>query len=434
MRGNGQRRRQRERGKVAKRGASQATILGAKNSSGMPEIVGMWYDPERNRYFKISPDNPAPSEKVSSLPKKRIPQHSLSVRHMLRHAEMGGSIIKNCHWPSYLLGACKTRKLWDISRSVTFGAEPLSRYVALEASNIITLTGFPDGRCRDILDLSARPVVTGLDWNESAKVLVGVAPDGAGSTYRDILFYCIFGNRDEGEIQNVISVLDTEDEISHDISINPSGTEIATTCAISTSVRTISPNYSTVLLPHPDRSAGLVVKQVSERETVIGTRCGNVYKFDLQVSQTRPVWTGSPSQRHSSVSDFRLGADGHTMFISRMRNKKQNLAAWDMRMSGEGDKPMFYFQDHTNSHKRLRMDLDEGWTSGMLLSGGDDFCVRAWDSKGGGNPLWVRRFPGELANSVRIVPWGSDQSKYRPGAWIFSSNSIYTMELGANFG
>lgn len=196
---------------------------------------------------------------------------------------------------------------------------------------------------------------------------------------------------------------------------------------------------------------GLYSWFMTEDLLLMSTCAGLVYKWDLRAPQ-RPVWCVRPSRRSPLISHVQAGGDGVMLYTSWVTHEPDGLAAWDMRM---GDfprsldlKPVLTFNGHTTyrmdvyqfGRERLKFDVEETETGGVLVAGGFDRVVRVWDCKKGGKPLGTVSVDeygnfdtDEGLQGTEFVGWGERADGRDCGLWImgelgFLSCSIVAQE------
>lgn len=186
---------------------------------------------------------------------------------------------------------------------------------------------------------------------------------------------------------------------------------------------------------------------MTEDLLVVSTCAGLVYKWDLRAPQ-RPVWCVRPSKNSSLISHVQTAGDGVMLYVSCVTDGMDGLAAWDMRM---GDfprsldlKPVLTFNGHITyrtevyefGRERLRFDIEETETGGLLVAGGFDRIVRVWDSKKGGRPIErvsMDRYGDfdveEGLQGTEFVGWGGTSSRRNRGLWIMGELGFLSCEI-----
>lgn len=389
----------------------------------------MWYDPTRNRYFRITQEHARPAPEPPIAPAPKLLKHP-SVHCLLRDAELGRGAINTGRLPSALLAGAKLRcpRLSQHVRVPPPGQTSCRGAIAVSRDRgSVGLYAFPDGACLDMFKVGLGRTVHALDWCESRGLLAASLKSWESSWYPLPTHYCVLVSFGKGlqQHERILDVATSGEPLA--VSCEQGGMVVGYTGK--TTLYMAHGYVFTVTIQHPDGSAGVAVKYNGDGDVFTGTRAGNVYRWDCRSGSISPVWVGRPPSGQASVADLKLSADGLRAYISRMRAKRRNLASWDLRMSGRPSKPIVSYDEHVNSHKQLRFALDENVPDGMLVAGGDDCIVRAWNASQGGRPVWSRKIPGKLARDVKLVGWENHPSDLRPGCWIHTDEGPYVMEV-----
>lgn len=398
------------------------------SARGLPDIPGMWYDATRNRYFRITQESRAPppppvgeSEKTCT----RKVARSSSLAQFLRRAEEGRDAKTAQALPAALLANTKpvSFEVREHPRGTDMKQTQMRDAIALLGNDKrIEICAYPTLDVEDSYDMDH--TMLNMKWSWPPGLLAATSCTLYGNEVRYKLLACAFGKNREDRYRRLIVLFDIE-EYPHAVAIeNLSGNFAVSGETVTQRVgRTESMTFQ-----HPDLSSGLSVVTMSN-SVLTGTRAGNVFKWDVRMSPGHPVCSFRPSANYCAVTDMKHGADEQTLYISCMRNKRSNLAKWDMRKCDGKPDPVIVFRGHSNSHKKLKFDVDETASGGLLLAGGDDSVVRVWSTQTGGPGTACAQFPGEIPKRVKLAGWGRD-SDAPPGAWIITNAGNYIMASG----
>lgn len=400
---------------------------------GMPELPGMWYDTTRNRYFRITQDcRPPPAvqePKATQSPKQP------TISRFLRQAETGQDGMNAQSLPATLLANAKPIPVKPEGRHVR-GKMPINMADAMPLvtgsalGNMVVLCAYPMLTVED--SASVGYGLLDVDWNWPKGVLAVTTSTLSGNETEYELLFCALGQSRNTNGGSLIVYVDLE-EYPYAIAIGEQNGFVVTGEASTYILPSLGfqgrPN--TARFPHPDQSPGLSTIFTTRDDLFTGTRAGHVYRWDVRARRSRPICTLRPSGALCSVTDLKLGSDNITLYTSCMRNEQNNLAGWDLRMCDIRPDPVVVFAGHANSHKRMRFDLDETGSGGLLLAGGDDSHVRMWNSRSGGSATGWRKFSDELPMRVKLSGWGTDHADVPPGAWIITDKGAYVMVSGA---
>lgn len=392
----------------------------------MPEIPGMWYDATRNRYFRITQECRPPPP--AGEPRATHPPRRPSLSRFLRRAETGQDGMNAQTLPSTLLANAK-----PVPVNPKDGHERGKRLINMAdaiplvtGGDTVVLCAYPTLSVEDSATLGYG--LLGMDWKWPQGVLAVTTSAVGGNTSEYRLLFCALGQSQSTNGGSLIILVDLL-EYPHAIAIGEQNgfvvTGKASTYVLPSRGSQLRANNAKFL--HPDKSPGLSTIFTTRDDLFTGTRAGHVYRWDVRARRSRPICTILPSGAQCSVTDLKLGSDNHTLYASCMRDEENNLAGWDLRMCDIKPDPVVMFTGHSNSHKRMRFDLDETGSGGLLLAGGDDSHVRMWNSRTGGSATGWRTFSDELPMRVKLSGWGTDHADVPPGAWIITDKGAYVM-------
>lgn len=398
------------------------------SKSAMPELPGMWYDARRNRYFRIANDNRGPRKRSSSrieppntTKRARVP----SVLQVLRHTEEGREEKIPLIMPMTLLVNSKPIPVQPRERIRHPGYCYMPDSIpVLQGHQKVVLCTFPKFEVDH--SFTNNQGIDEMHWAYPPGMVAVTSSTIYGNDIRHVVTVSPLGiAREDRQLSNIPTSYARfpSIELSHAVTIeNQSGN---TFVAGDTRTQRFS-HVPLAAFPHSDNSAGLSVVAMPNK-VFTGTRAGHVHMWDLRRRPHRPMHSFRPSKKHSAVTDMKIGADGISLYVSCMRNKINNLAKWDLRMPSS--EPAVVFRGHRNSHKKLKFDIVETNSGGILLAGGDDSVIRVWNTSVGGTGVECANIPGEIPKYVRLVGWNS-VSPSPPGAFIVTNVRKYVMVSG----
>lgn len=394
------------------------------SSRGMPEIPGMWYDATRNRYFRITQENrPPPVEPVDN-PAKVWSSKSVrppSLTHFLRQAEEGQDAESACILPAALLARTKPVpfEVHEDLRGEDQTYMPDAMPVIGDGKRI-RICAYPTLKVEDSYDMDQNTI--NMHWSWPPGLLAATSCALYGNEVRYKLLVCALGKYCEDRYRRLV-VLYSIEEYPHAVAIGTGYVVVSGETATQRLGRTRSMTFR-----HPDASSGLSVVTTAT-SILTGTRAGNIFRWDARMPSCHPVASFRPSANYSAITDMKMSANDETLYVSCMRNKRNNLARWDLRMCDGKPDPVMEFKGHRNSHKKLKFDITETPFGGVLLAGGDDSVVRAWNTDIGGQGRACARFNGEIPKRVKLAGWRTD-SDAPPGAWVVTNSHNYIMVSG----
>lgn len=385
----------------------------------------MWYDAARNRYFRITNDNRGPPRRSSNRPEHpgaEKAKRGFSVSQFLRRTEEGRDAMISHSLPMTLLANSKVKPVHFRERRHRANDSYIPDAIpVLGGCKRIALCAYPT------FEIVAQ-FLNGLDildmyWSCPPGLVAATSCIVYRSDIQHIVTVRPLGSSSEERCRRSSFLCCHSVEPSHAVTIEAQSRNVF--LAGDTMTQRFDLDRFTGF-PHPDGSAGLSVA-ATLNQVLTGTRTGNIYIWDVRARPHRPACSFRPSKKHSAVTDLKPSTDGNYLYVSCMRNKSNNLAKWDLRKYSS--EPAVVFSGHRNSHKSLKFDIEETTSGGILLAGGDDSVVRAWNTHTGGAGVECARLPGEIPKLVKFAGWGRE-SRAAPGAWIVSNVGKYVMQSG----
>eukprot|EP00171_Calliarthron_tuberculosum_P012666 IDg12666t1 len=313
------------------------------NAASMPELPGMWYDSTTNRYYRETQDNPRPrATPPPPPPTSRRPR--ADAPRLTRQRET--STLSASALSAVLVSSARRRIIRggnaDVeTQSVTehAGCLPLAT-----ANCEVELLHYPTGAVLESLALS-HPALA-ISWRPKA-ALLAVAVRAA--TAFDHVLVVHFPQRRAPLTLLVPHIVRGE---VHAIALSDTGCVL--TAASPHSFVFPAPGGrggGAVTLNHPDKSDGVAAELLGERDALVGTRAGSIYRWDLRAPAGAPCAALRTREAGAAVACMRASRDPTRIFVSSMRNGAANLCAWDWRMPRDG--PLLCFAGHVNECKPL---------------------------------------------------------------------------------
>lgn len=381
----------------------------------MPELPGMWYDAISNRYYRITADNPRPSP--PRAPARRRPRAPAARLAMLRETgPLSATKISGS-----LLSTAKRRSVEGFQPdSLPSAKSHAGCFPVATDSGEVELLHYPSGRRLESQPLTHQALA--LAWRpRTSRLAVAVR---AGTAFDHVLVFQFPQHR--GPL--ALLVPHVVNGAVNALALSDEGVVLAGSSRRSF----ICGPRGASALEHPDGSDALAVELLGERDAVVGTRAGAVYRYDLRGRTHTPCGALAARAKDAAVACMKPSRDPTRIYVSTMRNAPGNLCAWDWRMARDG--PLLCFGAHVNECKPCKFDVDETGSGGLLMAGGDDGMVRMWDCNNGGQPIADMSFGDEIPLAIKLACWQpeKDTAHVKPGAWIATDSQLFVMQLGAD--
>lgn len=167
-------------------------------------------------------------------------------------------------------------------------------------------------------------------------------------------------------------------------------------------------------------TAEVQVLRMMEGSVFAGSRSGRVYRWDTRAPAVGSYTSFTPSGNSHSISDISIShIRPYEVYVSSMRDGKNNLAVWDQRKFTNNE-PIRTFRGHFNSHKPILFDLDENAGCELIVSPGIDGVVRLWDCCQGGEPISTIQIGHNVIYS-QLVGWENTNRSGKCGLIMVTS-------------
>ncbi|XP_040268671.1 DDB1- and CUL4-associated factor 4 [Bufo bufo] len=421
--------------------STSASSSGSTQSSSVPELPGFYYDPEKNRYFRLLPGhnncNPLTKEGImkKEMEAKRL-QHleddknrkilsrlGLNASLLLRKQQLGSlPCTTYCRHVHELKVSSMQRKEVSIVNPESVGAGTHKYEFILADSScerLFVVNDVENGFCKyGLLNLNGLwkdvPTVESHDDNPyftNQKVVTACwasvnAPDSH-------VLVCLLGKPEAPGCVSLIPACrfrnlaadydDVRPEVVYNIRISN-----AWSCAWCLNPR-LECSYAAGLrnqvlvlnvvtdVQHTFRTNSDVLAQQFATQTLLlynGCRSGEVFSIDLRVPYHSPNnWKkGVSFSQSSGITCLRLLKDENYLVVSDMSGQ---IKLWDLRMV----KNVLNYEGHMNSYAHLPVHVKED--EGLLLAVGQDCYTRIWNFQ---DARLLRTIPSPHTASKDSIP------------------------------
>ncbi|XP_075700488.1 DDB1- and CUL4-associated factor 4 isoform X2 [Rhinoderma darwinii] len=453
---------------------SRASSSGSTQSSSVPELPGFYYDPEKNRYFRLLPGhnncNPLTKEGImkKEMEEKRL-QHlkedtnrkkssrvGLNASLLLREQQLGllpsATYCRRIH---ELKVGCMQRKKVSIVNPEPVGAGTHKYEFILADSScerLFVVNDMENGFCKyGLLNLNGLwkdvPTLESHDDNPyftNQKVVTACwasmnAPDSH-------VLVCLLGKPEAPGCVSLIPACrfrslasdydDVRPEVVYNIRISNAWScawclnpQLECTYAAGLRNQVLVLNAVTDV-QYTFRTNSDVLAQQFATQTLLlynGCRSGEVFCIDLRVPSQSPkirkkVVTFSQS---SSITCLRLLKDENYLVVSDMSGQ---IKLWDLRMV----KYVQNYEGHNNSYAHLPVHVQED--EGLLLAVGQDCYTRIWNFQ---DARLLRTIPSPhtaAKDSIPSIVFSSYQGGKRPvpGLLMAVKKDLYHFTYDSN--
>ncbi|XP_053330934.1 DDB1- and CUL4-associated factor 4 isoform X2 [Spea bombifrons] len=389
----------------------------APQSSSAPELPGFYYDPEKNRYFRMLPGhnncNPLTKELLQQKEmeckrlkmleeektRKKSTRPGLNATMLVLKRNIGKvPVTTYCRFTHELKAACMRRKKVSIKypEPVGGGAHRFE-FILADSSNkrIFAVNDTENGFYRyGLVSLSGLwkdiPTVESHDNPHSTNHKVMSACWASLTAPDSHLLVCLLG---KPQTQDSVSLIPTSlfrnvsSDYDHDYpemlynikASNPwtcawcANPQLANTYAAGLKEQILVMNAVTDYRRTFRTFSDTLAQQFATQTLLLynGCRSGEVFSIDLRVPATPSNWKKAASFKHSSgVTSLRLLQDENYLIVADMSGE---IKMWDVRMT----KPVKHYEGHNNSYALLPLHVKED--EGLLLAVGQDCFTRIWN-------------------------------------------------------
>ncbi|XP_068110211.1 DDB1- and CUL4-associated factor 4 [Hyperolius riggenbachi] len=450
--------------------SASSSSSSASQSSSAPELPGFYYDPEKNRYFRLLPGhnncNPLTRESIlqKQLEQKRLQlleedQKSKNATRPVGNAtllvwkrELGLMPFETyCRRVHELKANCMQRKKVQV-------VDPHPFTLRSKKYNFI----LPDSACQRLL--AVHEVESGFSkygflnlnglWKDAPTVQHVVDWDYTDLQVNDAcwatlnepdshILISLFFRQGTKNCINLVRANRSPDDFDGDpmvwYNINISHVWCCSWCNNPRLQRTFSAGLSNQVLVisaatdsrRTFKTNSDVLAQQFALEKVLlfnGCRSGEVFSIDLRVPSSSPShWKKETSFNQSSaITCLRLLQDENYLMVSDMSGE---IKLWDLRMV----KCVQQYEGHKNSYAHLPLHVKE--EEGLLLAVGQDCCTRIWSLA---DAKLLRTIPSPHPasnNSIPSVVFSSQlggPKQMRPGLLMAVKKDLYYFTYNSN--
>ncbi|XP_071971729.1 DDB1- and CUL4-associated factor 4 isoform X2 [Engystomops pustulosus] len=404
---------------VASPSSSTGSSSSSTQSSSVPELPGFYYDPEKNRYFRLLPGhnncNPLTKEGIMKKQmevkrlqdleedknRKKSSRLGLNASLLLRKQQLGSlPSTTYCRRIHEMKVSCMQMKKVTIVNPESVGVETLKYEFILADSpceRLFVVNDLENGFCKyDLLNLNGLwkdvPTVESHDDNlyfTSQKVVTACwaslnAPDSH-------VLVCFLGKPEAPGCVSLIPACrfrnlaadydDVRPEVVYNIRISNAWScawclNPRLECSYAAGLR----NQVLVLNAITDvqytfrTNSDVLAQQFATQNLLLynGCRSGEVFSIDLRVPYRSPnnCRKGVTFSQSSSITCLRLLQDENYLVVSDMSGQ---IKLWDLRMV----KSVHNYEGHVNSYAHLPVHVKE--EEGLLLAVGQDCYTRIWN-------------------------------------------------------
>ncbi|KAL7992386.1 hypothetical protein Chor_016642 [Crotalus horridus] len=367
----------------------------SRQSSSVPELPGFYYDPEKNRYFRLLPGhnncNPLTKEgihqkemerqrlkllKEDEKMVKKTPRSGLNSSIILRKKQLGFySSITYCRLIHELKVNCMQRRKLEIENlnSSVSGSNNFKLIVADTASErIITVSEAERGGCKyGIVDLS------GLGKNS---LTVEMCDNPCFTNRKEISVEYHGGSTSPqpGLVPGVITLR-----------------RITALAQVSLSRRIVVTNAVTGHHQTFNTNSDVLAQQFATQSPVLynGCRSGEIFSIDVRQSNHKgQKWKAGQFLHDSAITSLNLLKSEQYLLAADMLGQ---IKLWDLRQL----KCVKEYSGHKNEHTILPLHINE--EEGLLSAVGQDCYTRIWSLQ---DAHLLRTIPSPSPSSRDSIP------------------------------
>lgn len=415
--------------------SSASSSSSSSSRSSAPELPGFYFDPEKNRYFRLLPGhnncNPLTSEqlrekerekrRLKSLaedeqPRKKAPRSGLNMTLLLqkRHFGLsrGGSYCRLSH--EVKVSEMKRQKLNVFNTDSNSSNTDNFRLIVGDSSceRVFTVNDVSHGGARYGImkfssgrgSLSAHMCDNIFFTNRKVNSVCWASVNSPDSH----VLLCLVGG---GDTPGCVSLLPASlySNVSPDQPGMLCSFKIATawscawclhpqfnkTFSTGLSRRIILKDAENCQTQTYNASSDVLAQQFSPRVPMLfnGCRSGEIFSFDLrQPSRRGQSWKSHRFHQESAVTSLQLLQDDNYLLAADMRGQ---IKLWDVRVS----RSVQEFRGHYNEHAYLPIHVCE--PEGLLLAVGQDCYTRIWSLRDG---VLLRSIPSPHPAANDLIP------------------------------
>ncbi|KAF7655712.1 hypothetical protein LDENG_00051950 [Lucifuga dentata] len=397
--------------------SSSSSSFSSKSSSAAPELPGFYFDPEKNRYFRLLPGhnncNPLTREQLQEKerekqraqmltedekPRKKAPREGLNTSLLLQKRHLGllpvNSYCRLIH--EVKVNEMKRHKLQIQSNDSSDPNTDNFRIIVEDSAceRVFTVNDVSHGGCKygimkfsscsrgslsvemcDNLYFTNRKVNSicwaSVNYPDSHVLvcLVGVA-DTPGCV--SLLPAFLFNNSNPEP--GMLCSFKISTAWSCAWCLNPQADK---TFSTGLSRRVILKEVETGRTQTYSVGSDVLAQQFALRVPVLfnGCRSGEIFSIDLRQRGRRDhSWKANRFHQESAITSIRVLQDENYLLAADMLGQ---IKLWDVRMT----KPVQQYRGHYNEHAYLPIHVSE--PDGLLLAAGQDCYTRIWSLKDG---------------------------------------------------
>ncbi|KAJ7344770.1 hypothetical protein JRQ81_000720 [Phrynocephalus forsythii] len=419
-------------------GTSQAESPSTSNvhqTSSVPELPGFYYDPEKNRYFRLLPGhnncNPLTKESIQRKEMecqrlrlleeekkcmKKTSRSGLNSSIILLKRQLGlFSSINYYRLIHELKVNCMQRRKLEI-KSPDSSVSGTNNFKLIAADTvyerILTVNDVEHGGCKyGIVNLSGlgkdsltvemydnlyftNRKVNSVCWAslshpDSHLCLMGAA-ESLG--YASLLPASLFSNSNAGDQPGMLCSFKISTAWSCAWCLNPQADNCFST---GLSRRVLVTNAVTGHRQTFGTSSDVLAQQFAIQTPVLynGCRSGEVFSIDVRLrSHKGHGWKATRLSHHSAVTSVNLLKDENYLMVADMEGQ---IKLWDLRKQ----KCVKEYEGHHNEHAILPLHVNE--EEGLLTAVGQDCYTRIWNLQ---DARLLRTIPSPYPSSTDAIP------------------------------
>ncbi|KAM3602444.1 uncharacterized protein V6R79_004229 [Siganus canaliculatus] len=398
--------------------SSSSSSSSSSKTSSAPELPGFYFDPEKNRYFRLLPGhnncNPLTREKLQEKerekqrskmleedekPRKKAPRTGLNASLLLQKRHLGllpeNSYCRRVH--EVKVSGMRRHKLEIQSTDNSHPNTDNFRLIVGDSAceRVFTVNDVSHGGCKyGIMNFSSSSrgslsvemcdnlyftnrKVNSICWasvnypdSHVLLCLVGVA-DTPGCV--SLLPASLFSNSNPDQ-PGMLCSFKISSAWSCAWCLNP---QFDKTFSTGLSRRVIIKDAETGRTQTYSTGSDVLAQQFAHRVPVLfnGCRSGEIFSIDLRQRGRRDQsWKTSRFHQESAITSVRVLQDENYLLAADMTGQ---IKLWDVRVT----KPVQEYKGHYNEHAYLPIHVSE--PEGLLLAVGQDCYTRLWSLKDG---------------------------------------------------
>ncbi|XP_073408797.1 DDB1- and CUL4-associated factor 4 isoform X2 [Dendrobates tinctorius] len=413
---------------------SAGTSSVSSTSSSAPDLPGFYYDPEKNRYFRLLPGhnncNPLTTEGILKrvMEVKRL-KHLEEDKNRKKSSRLGcnASLLLRKQQIGLLPSTTYCRRMHELKVSCMqkkdvsiVNPEPLAEdthtceFIVIDSSGqrLFSVNDLDNGYCKyGLLELNGLwkdiPTVENHETLFFSNQKVTTACWASMNVPDSHVLICFLGKPSAPGRVSLIPASrfgKFEDDISPEVVYNfqfssawtsawCSNPQMECTFAAGLQNQVVVLNINTDIQCNFRTNSAVLAQQFASQTPLLynGCRSGEVFSIDLRVPHKN--WKkGISFSQNSSIACLRLLNDENYMVVSDMSGQ---IKLWDLRMV----KPVRSYEGHVNSYACLPVHVKED--EGLLLAVGQDCYTRIWNFQ---DARLLRSIPSPYTASKEFIP------------------------------